>query len=119
MRESDERSTARRWPWIILLIAAATTAILAFGVWSGHCIDTPVESSAASTCISGPTIGWTGAWIVLALCIAHHRRIDIASHAAKKSAVARRFLLATRKPLRPTDRAASRRASTPHIEHNR
>lgn len=70
MRETDEWSMAHRWPCIILLIAAATTAILAFGVWSGHCVDTAVESSSASTCVSGPTIGWTGAWIILALCVA-------------------------------------------------
>ncbi len=68
MRETAERGTVRRWPWIVLLVAAIAAPVLAFGVWSGQCVDTTVESSAVSSCASGPTVGWLGAWIVLALC---------------------------------------------------
>ena len=57
---------ARRWPWVVALIVAVAGPLVAFGSWTGFCADSPWASE--SFCMSGPTIGWSAAWAVSALC---------------------------------------------------
>lgn len=56
---------ARRRPWVVLLVAAVLLPIGAFMMQTGQCVDM-VAGAGESSCTSGPSIGWPGAWLLAA-----------------------------------------------------
>jgi hypothetical protein len=62
--------TRPAWPWVLLLLAAVITGVLALSVWTGVCIDYVPESAATSTCTLAPSIGWPAAIVVAGISLA-------------------------------------------------
>ena len=62
---------AARWPWVLVLIAAPVVVLLTFGTQVGRCVDYTAKSGMESFCeVTGPQVGWPGAIVIGAVCVA-------------------------------------------------
>jgi hypothetical protein len=58
--------TARhvRWGWLLTAGLALVIPVLALGLRGGDCFDAATQTGAASTCTSGPVVGFGGALVL-------------------------------------------------------
>lgn len=56
----------RRWPRLLVVVTCLIVPLLAFSVWSGQCFDA-APGAGASSCTSGPAIGWPAAWLLVVI----------------------------------------------------
>ena len=61
------RRPRRPWAWAIVLVIAVDALLIGFR--TGECFDYTPESSALSTCMSGPVLGPAGTWLLAAVSV--------------------------------------------------